>query len=187
MGAVLAQVQNGKKRAIYYASNAFSKAQTRYSATKRELLAIVHFTRHFRHYLLGRKFTIVTDHRALQWLYNVKDPDGLTARWPEKLDAFNYEVRNKPGKSIAHANGLSRIPQAKIQIFHHDPKVTDLSEGKPKVEEEWPKAQRWIDPNTLSTELFITPHQALQPLHPSSLLTRTLKLEPSSTMKNLAI
>ena len=64
MGAVLAQVQNGKERAICYASKSFSKAQTRYSATKRELLAIVHYTRHFRHYLLGRKFTIVMDHRT---------------------------------------------------------------------------------------------------------------------------
>ena len=47
MGAVLAQIQDGKERAICYASKAFTKAQTNYSATKRELLAIVQFTRHF--------------------------------------------------------------------------------------------------------------------------------------------
>ena len=46
MGAVLALVQNGLERAICYASKALTKAQTRYSATKRELLAVVHFTRH---------------------------------------------------------------------------------------------------------------------------------------------
>ena len=55
MGAVLAQVQDGKERAVCYASKAFSKSQTKYSATKREFLAIT-FTRHFKHYLLGRKF-----------------------------------------------------------------------------------------------------------------------------------
>ena len=54
MGAVLLQVQNGKQRAICYASKAFSKFQTNYSATKRELLAIVTFTRHSEQYLLGR-------------------------------------------------------------------------------------------------------------------------------------
>ena len=107
MGAVLAQVQDGKERAICYASKAFSKSQTNYSATKRELLSIVTFTRHFKHYLLGRKFNIVTDHRALQWLHNFKDPDGLTARWLEKLAAFDYEVQHRPGKSIGHADGLS--------------------------------------------------------------------------------
>ena len=80
MGAVLAQVQDVKERAIRYASKAFAKSQTNYSATKRELLAIVTFTRHFKHYLLGRKFKIVTDHRALQGSHNFKDPDGLTAR-----------------------------------------------------------------------------------------------------------
>ena len=109
MRAVLAQVQDGKKRAICYASKAFSKSQTNYSATKREFLAIVTFTRHFKHYLLGRKFKIVTDHRALKWLRNFKDPDGLTARWLETLAAFDYEVQHRPGKSINHADGLSRI------------------------------------------------------------------------------
>ena len=70
MGAVLSQVQDGQEPAICYASKAFSKAQTRYSATKRELLVVVNFTRHFKHYLLGQKFTIIADHRALQWLHN---------------------------------------------------------------------------------------------------------------------
>ena len=100
MGAVTAQVQNGKERAIWYASKTFSKTQTTYSATKRELLAIFYFTRHFGHYLLGRKFTIVTGHRALQWLHNSKISDGLTARWLEKLAAFDYEVRHKPGNQL---------------------------------------------------------------------------------------
>ena len=53
MGAVLSQVQDGQERSICYASRAFSKAQTTYSATKRELLAVVNFTRHFKHCLLG--------------------------------------------------------------------------------------------------------------------------------------
>ena len=110
MGAVLDQVHDGKERSICYASKAFSKSQTIYSATKPELLAIVTFTRHFKHYLLGRKFKIVTDHRALQWLHNFKNRDGLTARWLKKLAAFDYEVQHRPGKSIGHADGLSWIP-----------------------------------------------------------------------------
>ena len=68
MGAVIAQVQDGTERAICYATRSLSKSRTKYSATRHELLALVTFTRHFRHYLLGQKFTIVTDHSALQWL-----------------------------------------------------------------------------------------------------------------------
>ena len=116
MGAVLAQVQDGMEKAICYASKALSKSQTKYSATRRELLAIVTFTRHFRHYLLGRKFTIVTDHRALQWLHNFKDPDGMTARWLEKLASFDYTVRHRPGTSIGHADGLSRVPSHEVNV-----------------------------------------------------------------------
>ena len=109
IGAVLAQVNDGEKRVICYATQAISKCRTNYSATKRELSANVTFTRHFKHYLLGRKFKIVTDYRALQWLHNFKDPDGLTAQWLEKLAAFDYELQHRPGKSIGHADGLSRI------------------------------------------------------------------------------
>ena len=86
------------------------KISNKLFCNKTELLANVNFTRHFKHYLLGRKFKVVTDHRALQWLHNFKDPDGLTARWLEKLAAFDYEVQHRPGKSIGHADGLSRIP-----------------------------------------------------------------------------
>ena len=88
MGAVLAQVQDGKERALCYVSRSLSKSHTKYSATRRELLALVTFTRDFRHYLLGQRFTIVTDHSALQWLHSFKDPDGITASWLEKLVPF---------------------------------------------------------------------------------------------------
>ena len=108
----------------------FSKAQTRYSATKRELLAVVNFTRHFRHYLLGRQFKIVTNHSALQWLHIFKDPDALTARWLEKLAAFNYEVFHRPSKSIGHADGLSRIPP----VYNSYTKTSAHDQTEP----EWP-------------------------------------------------
>ena len=110
IGAVLAQVQNGLERVICYASKSLNKAQSRYSTTKRELLAIVNYTRHFKHYLPGRRFKIITDHRALQWLHNFKDPDALTARWLEKLAAFDNEIEHRSGKSIGHADCMSRLP-----------------------------------------------------------------------------
>ena len=117
MGAVLAQVQDGKERAVCYASKSLSKPQTKCSATRRKLLALVTFTRRFRHYLLGQKFTIVPDPSALQWLRTFKDPDGITARWLEKLAPFDYEVRHRPSKSIGHAYGLSRIPPNSINAI----------------------------------------------------------------------
>ena len=137
MGAVLAQVQNGQERANCYASKVLTKAQTRYSATKRELIAVVNFTK--KHYLLGQKFLIVTDHRALQWLHNFEDPDALTARWLEKLAAFNYEVVHRPGKTIGHADGLSTTPLSGLIAISSSSKRCSVDLDN---DSEWPDRQQ---------------------------------------------
>ena len=130
MEALLSQVQDGKERDICYASKAFSRTQTRYSATKRELLAFVNFTRHFRNYLLRRQFKIVTDHSALQWLHNFKDQDALTARCLEKLATFNYEVVHRRGESLGHADGLSRTPPRALNMVSTQPKTNAPDETR---------------------------------------------------------
>ena len=70
----------------------------------------MNIARHFKHQLLGRKLHIVTDHTALQWLHNFKDPDGSTASWLEKLAAFEYKIVHGSGRSIGHADSVSNIP-----------------------------------------------------------------------------
>ncbi|KAL5466930.1 hypothetical protein EMCRGX_G031093 [Ephydatia muelleri] len=83
IGAVLSQVDDsGAERVICYASRSLSRQEQRYCVTRRELLAVVEFTQHFRHYLLGRKFILRTDHGSLVWLRNFKEPEGQLARWP---------------------------------------------------------------------------------------------------------
>ena len=133
MGAVLAQVQDGRELAICHASKSTSKSQTKYSATRRELLALVTLTRHFRHYLLGQQFTIVTDHSAIQWLHSFKDLDGITASWLEKLAPFAYEKRHRPGKSIGHADGSFCIPPNSINAIETHLPSTSSQNETPKV------------------------------------------------------
>ncbi|KAL0161775.1 hypothetical protein M9458_045500, partial [Cirrhinus mrigala] len=65
IGAVLAQLQWGEERVITYASTHLTPAQRRYCVTRRELLAVIFYTRQFRHYLLGKKFLLRTDHNSL--------------------------------------------------------------------------------------------------------------------------
>jgi adenylate kinase len=62
IGTVLSQVQSNKERVISYGSKKLDKQQQRYSDTRRELLAVVTFIHQFRHYLLGKKFLLRTDH-----------------------------------------------------------------------------------------------------------------------------
>ncbi len=52
IAAVLSQVQDGTERVIAYASQPLNKSQRRYCVTQKELLAVVSFVKHFRHYLL---------------------------------------------------------------------------------------------------------------------------------------
>ena len=107
LGAVLSQVQDGKERVIAYAARALSKAERNYSTTRKELLALVWGSEHFETYLYGRRFLARTDHSALQWLKNFKNPRGQVARWLERLSDFDFEVEHRPGHLHGNADGLS--------------------------------------------------------------------------------
>ena len=110
IGAVLSQVQNGTEKVIAYFSRALRRAERNYCTTRRELLAVVEGIRHFHHYLYGRKFTVRTDHGALQWLMSFKDLEGQMARWIEILGTYDYEVVYRPGAKHGNADALSRQP-----------------------------------------------------------------------------
>ena len=109
IGGELIQIQNGEERVIAYASYALTPEQINYCTTRKELLAVVRFTRQFRHYLLGRQFLIRTDHSSLRWLLNFKEPDGQLARWLEELSQYDMVVKHRAGKKHGDADSLSRI------------------------------------------------------------------------------
>lgn len=108
IGAVLSQGPIGKDLPIAYASRTLNKAESNYSTIERELLAIVWAVKHFRPYLFGRRFKIVTDHKPLTWLFSVKDPGSRLVRWRLKLEEFEYEIIYKCGKNNTNADALSR-------------------------------------------------------------------------------
>ena len=110
IGAVLVQVQEGKERVIAYGSRSLTKEERRYCVTRRELLAIVYFLKQYRHYLYGQHFKVRTDHGALRWLMNFKDPQGQVARWLEVLGTYDFEVEHRPGLKHSNADALSRGP-----------------------------------------------------------------------------
>lgn len=130
IGAVLSQIDdNGAERVIAYASKALSKPERRYCVTRKELLAVVSFVQHFRPYLLGRRFTLRTDHGSLTWLSQFEEPEGQLARWLERLQEFDFEICHRPGKKHQNADALSRIPCSQCgRETHEDTTLEHLQE-----------------------------------------------------------
>jgi transcription elongation factor Elf1 len=95
---------------VAYASRTLNKAEVKYATVEKELLAIVWACKHFRPYLLGRKFQMVTGHKGLTWIFNVKDPSSKLMRWKLLLVEYDYEIRYRAGVRNCNANSLSRYP-----------------------------------------------------------------------------
>ena len=122
IGAVLSQIDDqGAERVIAYGSRVLSKPERRCCVTRRELLAVVIFTKHFRPYLAGRHFLLRTDHASLAWLRNFKEPEGQLARWLERLAEFDYKITHRQGKKHVNADALSRLPCSQCGRESHYP------------------------------------------------------------------
>lgn len=139
LGAVLSQGSPGKDRPIAYASRTLNKTERRYSTIEKELLAIVWAVKNFRCYLLGKRFTVYTDHQPLKGVFNVKDPTSRLIRFHHKLSEYDYEIQYKPGRKNGNADALSRIPIENSEIL-----VTTRAQARSKeaanidVEDEFP-------------------------------------------------
>lgn len=109
IGAILSQGPIGSDKPICYASRTLNESEINYSTIEKELLAIVWATKYFRPYLFGRKFKILTDHKPLQWMMNLKEPNSRLTRWRLRLSEYDFTVIYKKGKSNTNADALSRI------------------------------------------------------------------------------
>ncbi|GFU09824.1 retrovirus-related Pol polyprotein from transposon 412 [Nephila pilipes] len=107
VGAVLSQEIDGQERVIAYWSKCLSKPKRNYCVIRKEVLAIVKAVENFHSYVYGRKFLLRTDHASLTWLLNFKNPEGHIARWIQKLQEYDFDIRHR--KESLHGN-VSRKP-----------------------------------------------------------------------------
>ncbi|XP_038066604.1 uncharacterized protein LOC119736660 [Patiria miniata] len=128
IGAVLSQRQDGTEKVIAYASRALTKSERNYCVTRKELLALVFFVKHFRPYLYGQRFKLRTDHGALRWLFGFKEPVGQVARWLQVLAEYDFQIEHRPGRRHGNADAMSRMPCRQCEWVPGE--VTDHDEVK---------------------------------------------------------
>ena len=121
IGAILSQRQvitreNGNKEeqevVIFYGSRRLTEGESWYSAYKLKLTGLVTAVESFQFYLLGRKFQIRTDHKALEWLMRTTDAKtpALCFRWQSLLSENSFEITYVPGSKMKMVDSLSRRP-----------------------------------------------------------------------------
>ena len=110
VGAVLSQHTGDEEHVVAYASQTLTKSQLNWGATDGECYAAIWAVKHFRPYLYGVQFTLLTDHAALQYLMTSPNLSGRLLRWSVALQEFHFTVKYRPGRLHANADALSRLP-----------------------------------------------------------------------------
>ncbi|XP_055918976.1 uncharacterized protein K02A2.6-like [Eupeodes corollae] len=118
VGAVVSQIKENKECPVVFASATLNSAEKNYSQVEKEALAIIFGVRKFYKYLVGKKFTLFTDHQPLKVIFDVRKGVTVTAasrlqRWALLLSAFDYEIKYKKGREMSGPDAMSRLPLKK--------------------------------------------------------------------------
>lgn len=119
-GGVLLQKLDGNLRVIGYYSKNTNKYEEKYHSYELETLAVVNSMKHFRVYLLGIHFTLVTDCNAIKSTATKKDILPRVARWWAYMQDFTFDIVYKKGSSLPHVDFLSRNPAVIRRLTAHD-------------------------------------------------------------------
>ncbi|GJX46522.1 reverse transcriptase domain-containing protein, partial [Tanacetum coccineum] len=120
IGAVLGQRIEKHFRPIHYESKTMTEAESNYTTTEKEMLAVVYAFKKFRSYLIMNKSIVYTDHSAFKYLFNKKDAKARLLRWILLLQEFNFKVIDTKGAENYAAYHLSRLENPYENVL--DPK-----------------------------------------------------------------
>ena len=121
VGGVLSILRGNSLRPVAYFSKHLSKTEGNYSASEREMLAIVLAVERFKQYLYGREFTVLSDHLPLKYLLTCDAPEPRLGRLLSRLSAFNFKITYRAGELNGNADALSRMiedKRAEIGLTH---------------------------------------------------------------------
>nr|GEX45046.1 DNA-directed DNA polymerase [Tanacetum cinerariifolium] len=125
IGAVLGQRQEKHFRPIHYASKTMTKAESNYTTTEKEMLAVVYAFEKFWSYLIMNKSIVYTDHSTLKYLFAKKDYKARLLRWVLPLQEFTFKVIDTKGAENLAVDHLSRLENPHQNVL--DPKEINES------------------------------------------------------------
>ena len=105
IAGILNVLREGKELPVGFYSKKLHPAEARYSATEIECLAIIRSIQHFGVYLVGKPFTVETDHKALTHLHSSTHLNGRLMRWALLMQPYNFTTRYHPGQENGNAEG----------------------------------------------------------------------------------
>jgi hypothetical protein len=109
-------MQEGK--VVAYASRQLRKHEQNYPTHDLELAAVVHALKIWRHYMIGNKCQIFTDHKSLKYIFTQKDLNLRQKKWLELIKDYDLDIQYHPGKANVVADALSRKSQTNMLIGH---------------------------------------------------------------------
>nr|GFA31194.1 reverse transcriptase domain-containing protein [Tanacetum cinerariifolium] len=125
IGEYLVQRQDKHFRPIHYAIKTMTEAESNYTTTKKEIIAVVYAFEKFRFYLILNKSIVYTDHSALKYLFAKKDTKTRLLRWVLLLHEFTFKVVDTKGAENPAADHLSRLENPHQNVL--DPKEINES------------------------------------------------------------
>ncbi|GCB73568.1 hypothetical protein scyTo_0002648 [Scyliorhinus torazame] len=115
----LAATLNQAGRSVAFFSRTLHASEIQHISVEKEAQAIVEAGRHWRHYLAGRRFTLVTDQRSVVFMFdNVqrgKIKNDKILRYRIKLSTYTYDIKYRPGELYEPPDALSRGTCASAQ------------------------------------------------------------------------
>ena len=91
-----------------YASRQLKKHEVNYPTHDLELASVENSLKTRRHYLMGKRCEVFTDHKSLKYIFTQKDLNMRQRRWLELIKDYDLSLQYHPGKANVVADALSR-------------------------------------------------------------------------------
>lgn len=96
---------------VCYKSRKLNKHKHNYVTHDLELAVIIHALKMWRHYLLGRRFILMSDHSGMRYLFDQPNVNAMQDGWLATLSEFEFEIKYVKGKENEVTYALSRRVQ----------------------------------------------------------------------------